>query len=83
MAKNGKMQQVVMRVLATMLVVSFLLAVVSFVFPQRGLAYSCWREWACREDWSCTSHEAWGYRWCCSNSSPPCGPWNTNCYCPH
>ena len=33
MTKNGKMQQVVMRLLATMLVVSFLLAAMSFVWP--------------------------------------------------
>ena len=44
MVKRGKMQRVMMRVLAVMMVASFLLAVAGFVLPT-PVAAGCWRQY--------------------------------------
>ncbi|MDY7078419.1 MAG: hypothetical protein SXV54_16000 [Chloroflexota bacterium] len=42
MAKNGRMQKVMMRVLAVMLVASFLLAVINIAWPRPASAAYTW-----------------------------------------
>lgn len=80
MTRNDRMQKVMMRVLSVMLVTSFLLALVSFAFPQITHASSFWKEYKCKSTGSCPG-KGWFYRWCGSNCSPPCGPWVFTNWC--
>jgi hypothetical protein len=69
MAKSGKMQKVIMGILATMLVASLVLAVASFVWPAPVHADFCWCatyhcfwvspfERCCYKYWRCC--DVWG-----------------------
>jgi len=85
MAKNGGMQQVVTRVLAAMLVASFLLAVMGLVWPTSVAAWPCWYEedvGGCVTPWS-NCNSGWGAkhvrRQCCyrGGATVGCGGWYT------
>jgi len=83
MARSGRMQQVVTRVLAVMLVASLALAVVAFVFPQPALADFWQVPCYCRKTAQCGGGYGWFEKWCGSNCSPPCGPCQLQeCICP-
>lgn len=76
MLKRGKMQRVVMGILATMFVASLVLAALSFVWPAPVHADFC----------GCTQKNcyAWGLLWCCDYWFACCywaGCKWTNIYC--
>lgn len=73
MAKNGKMQQMVMRVLAVMMMASLVLAVVSFAWPASVHAeHYCYEECisddtkceTCCDAYHCWTTGCWYWFWC-------------------
>jgi len=69
--KRGKMQRVIMQGLAVMLIVSFLLALVSFAWPTQVSAASHCQcklrypdEWCWVDDMLCSCD--YYYNWCCN-----------------
>ena len=80
MAKHGKIQRVMMRVLAAMMAASLLLAIVSFVLPMpvaAGCPFSYWENyyWPCG---SCGANFRYFERYWCQWD--PCGGWGPYCY---
>lgn len=84
MTKNGKMQEVMMRVLAVMLVASFLLAALSFVLPT-PVAAGCYTTYyakapyecgTCPDDWGNTDLNYYLLSFC---REDPCAGWGPYC----
>lgn len=75
MRKNGKMQRVVMGILATMLVASLVLAVVSFARPAPTYADVQPQDFCYRQKMCSACEGGWRYcMWCwvCCPIYPPC-----------
>jgi hypothetical protein len=70
MATYGKMQ----RVLAVMLVASFLLTIAAFALPTPAVAQYCWHQYPGGGCGWCSyqGNDGWGYlhQYCCTTSGP-------------
>jgi hypothetical protein len=79
MTRNGRMQKVMMRVLSVMLMASFVLAVMSFVWPAPAVHAEHYCYWKCHGGpnytacyWCCDAYHCW--------NTGNCEDYHDSCY---